>query len=245
MKIYKPKIFITGSSSGIGFFLAKEFSKKNYKVIINGRNKRKLILASKKIKDSDYVDGDMSKLDIVKKNIKKIKKKYNTLDVIIANLGNSNFEKNNKNINFSIENNLMPTVHLVDNSKLILKNKSKIICISSICGTEVIEGAPIGYSVAKAALNFYIKLISKDLSQSGIAINAILPGNILFKGSTWEKKIKKNKSKILKYINSKVPSKKFGTPNDIFIICEMICKNTSGFINGSLITVDGGQTLSS
>ena len=73
MKIYKPKIFISGSSSGIGFFLAKEFSKKNYKVIING-NKRKLILASKKIKDSDYVDGDMSKLDIVKKNIKKIKK---------------------------------------------------------------------------------------------------------------------------------------------------------------------------
>ena len=67
MKIYKPKIFISGSSSGIGFFLAKEFSKKNYKVIINGRNKRKLILASKKIKDSDYVDGDMSKLDIVKK----------------------------------------------------------------------------------------------------------------------------------------------------------------------------------
>ena len=190
MKIYKPKIFISGSSSGIGFFLAKEFSKKNYKVIINGRNKRKLILASKKIKDSDYVDGDMSKLDIVKKNIKKIKKKYNTLDVIIANLGNSNFEKNNKNINFSIENNLMPTVHLVDNSKLILKNKSKIICISSICGTEVIEGAPIGYSVAKAALNFYIKLISRELSKSGIFINAIYREHI-FQGIYMGKKSKK------------------------------------------------------
>ena len=155
-----------------------------------------------------------------------------------------NFEKNNKNINFSIENNLMPTVHLVDNSKLILKNKSKIICISSICGTEVIEGAPIGYSVAKAALNFYIKLISKDLFNLVYRLMQFYQEIFCLKVPLG-KKIKKNKSKILKYINSKVPSKKFGTPNDIFIICEMICKNTSGFINGSLITVDGGQTLSS
>ena len=119
--------------------------------------------------------------------------------MIIANLGNSNFEKNNKNINFSIENNLMPTVHLVDNSKLILKNKSKIICISSICGTEVIEGAPIGYSVAKSALNFYIKLMSTELAKKGITINGILPGNIIFEGSTWDKKMKNNskKSKII------------------------------------------------
>ena len=47
------------------------------------------------------------------------------------------------------------------------------------------------YSVAKAALIFIVKSISKDLSQSGISINAILPGNILFKGSTWEKNKKK------------------------------------------------------
>ncbi len=244
MRTDKPKILITGSSSGIGFFLAKEFSKKNYQVIINGRNKKKLILASKLIENSDYVLGDMSEFSIVKKNMLKLYKKYKSLDVIIANIGNSNFIKNNTNIDFSIKNNLLPTVHIVDNSKYILKNKGKIICISSICGSEVIEGAPVGYSVAKAALNFYVKSISRELSKSGIFINAILPGNIFFKGSTWEKKIKKNRFKTIKYINKNVPSKKFGSPEDIFLICEMLCNNTSGFINGSLITVDGGQTLS-
>ena len=59
-----------------------------------------------------------------------------------------------------------------------------------------------------------------------------------------KKKSKKNRFKTNKYINKNVPSKKFGTPEDIFLICEMLCNNTSGFINGSLITVDGGQTLS-
>ena len=244
MKNYKPKILITGSSSGIGFFLAKEFSKKNYHVIINGRNKKKLILASKSIEDSDYIHGDMSKLNIIQKNMNKLYKKYKSLDVIIANIGNSNYFKNNTNIDLALKNNFFPTVHLVDNSKLILKKKSKIICISSICGAEVIEGAPIGYSIAKAALNFYIKHASRNLSKSKIFINGILPGNILFKGSNWEKKIKKNKTKTIKYINKNVPSQKFGKPKDIFMICEMLCNNNSGFINGSLITVDGGQTLS-
>tara|TARA_X000000368_G_C23009564_1_gene702845 strand:- start:555 stop:1292 length:738 start_codon:yes stop_codon:yes gene_type:complete len=244
MKIYKPKILITGSSSGLGFFLAKEFSNRNYQVILNGRNQKKLKLASKLIQNSDYIHGDMSKSHIVKKNIKILNQRYKSLDVIIANIGNSNFRKNNEDLDFSIKNNLLPTVHLVNNAKSILKNKSKIICISSICGAEVIQGAPIGYSVAKAALNFYVKSISRDLSKLGIFINAILPGNIIFRGSTWEKKLKKNKYKTLNYINQNVPSKKFGTPEDVFLICEMLCNNNSGFINGSLITVDGGQTLS-
>ena len=69
-EITKPKVLITGSSSGIGYFLAKEFSKINYQVIINGRNKRKLDLAKKNINNCDYILGDMTKINIVKKNIK-------------------------------------------------------------------------------------------------------------------------------------------------------------------------------
>ena len=67
MKLSKLKVLITGSSSGIGYFLAKEFSKKNYQVIINGRNKRKLDLAKKNINNCDYILGDMTKLNTVKK----------------------------------------------------------------------------------------------------------------------------------------------------------------------------------
>lgn len=243
MKTYKKKIFITASSSGLGFFLAKEFSKRKYHVIINGKDKKKLIKASKLIK-SDFIYGDMSKLIIVKKNMKKLQKKYKSLDIIIANLGNSEFIKNNANISYSIKKNLLPTVYVVDNSMSILKKNSQIICISSICGSEIIQNAPIGYSVSKAALNFYVKSISRVLSKSKIFINAILPGNLMFKGSTWDKKMKENKIKTTQYIKENVPTLTFGSPEDIFKICELLCKNDSGFINGSLIKVDGGQTLS-
>ena len=236
-------VFITASSSGIGFFLAKRYLDHNYKVIINGRNKKKLINASNKLNGCDFIISDMTSIENIKSTITKIKKKFKSIDLLIANLGNGDYKKNNKNFNNALNYNLLSTVNLVENSKKILKAKSKIICVSSICGAEIIKGAPIGYSVSKAALNFYVKSISRELANYGISINAVLPGNIMFKNSTWDKKMKLNKIRTKKYIKENVPTNSFGSPNDIFEICFMISES-SGFINGSLIRVDGGQTQS-
>tara|TARA_A100001015_G_C15036506_1_gene736595 strand:- start:3283 stop:4011 length:729 start_codon:yes stop_codon:yes gene_type:complete len=236
-------VFITASSSGIGFYLAKRYLDNNYKVIINGRNKKKLINASNNLNGCDFILSDMTSIKNIKSTITKIKKKYKSIDLLIANLGNGDYKKNNKNFSNALNYNLLSTINLVENSKKILKSKSKIICVSSICGVEIIKGAPIGYSVSKAALNFYVKSISRELVKFGISINAVLPGNIMFENSTWDKKMKLNKINTKKYIKENVPTNSFGSTDDIFEICHMISES-SGFINGSLIRVDGGQTQS-
>ena len=107
-----------------------------------------------------------------------------------------------------------------------------------------IEGAPIGYSIAKSALNFYIKLISRELAEIGVSINGIVPGNIYFKGSTWDLKMKKNPKKTKKYIKNNVPINKFGSTENIFKVCKMLTENNDNFITGSLFKLDGGQTKS-
>ncbi len=238
-------IFISASSSGIGYFIAKKYLAIGYRVIINGTNKVKLKKASLKLKNCDYFCGDLSQKKNIRSLINKLKKKYKFIDLIICNLGDSEFKKNNFNIEHALRYNLLSTTQLVEYSSQILnKNKSKIICISSICGIEKINGAPLGYSVAKSALNFYIKIVSSELAKKGITINGIIPGNIIFKGSTWEKKMKKNPNQIRKYIKQNVPMNNFGNPNDIFEICKMISETKSKFITGSLFKVDGGQTKS-
>ena len=96
---YRSKtVFITASSSGIGFFLAEEYMNNNYKIIINGRNKKKLISASKKLGNCDYIKADMTNLKSIKKATKQIHYKYKSLDLLIANLGNSDFKKNDNPI---------------------------------------------------------------------------------------------------------------------------------------------------
>ena len=244
MKELKNKnIFITGSSSGIGFGLAKNFLDGGSNVIINSKNKTKLKLASKKLNNCNYYQSDLTKKKSIILMFKKMKKEGKSIDILICNYGNSNFNKNNLDFDHAFEANFFSTINTINYSLPLLNKKSaKIICISSICGVEVIKNAPIGYSIAKSALNNYVKSISFVFGSKNIKINTIAPGNIYFKGSIWEKKIKKNKSLVKNYIKSNVSLNKFGTINDIFNMCKFLSSDSNQFMNGSTIVLDGGQT---
>lgn len=139
--------------------------------------------------------------------------------------------------------NFWSVVNIVKESqKFLIKSKGNIVCISSICGLEVISGAPATYSTAKSALNTYIKCMSHFFGKYGVRINGIAPGNILFKNSAWEKKLKNQKNKTRKFLNENVPLKKFGSTTNVADLTAYLVSKKSEFITGSIFTVDGGQT---
>lgn len=239
----KKVIFITGSSSGIGFELAKKFLDLGFEIAINSNNIRNLKKASKFLNNCKYFLGDVTNIKSLKKIFFQIKKEYNKIDFLICNYGNSNFNNNHLDFEHAFKNNFFTTVNTISYSLPILKqNISKIICISSVCGVEVIKNAPLGYSIAKSAVNNYVKGISNILAEKGISINAIAPGNVMFKGSLWEKKIKNNLKRTKKYIKENVPINKFACIEDIFGVVRILLLQESNFITGCTYIVDGGQT---
>jgi hypothetical protein len=80
------------------------------------------------------------------------------------------------------------------------------------------------------------------LSEKGISINTVAPGNVMFKGSLWDKKLKNNVIKTTKYIKNNVPMNKFASMEDIFGVINFLLSQESNFITGSTYVVDGGQT---
>jgi 3-oxoacyl-[acyl-carrier protein] reductase len=239
----KKVIFITGSSSGIGFELAKKFLDLGFEILINSNNIRNLKKASIFLNNCKYFFGDVTNVKSLEKIFNRIKIEYKKIDFLICNYGNSNFNNNNLDFEYAFKNNFFTTVNTISCSLPILKqNKSKIICISSVCGVEVIKNAPLGYSIAKSAVNNYVKFISSMLAERGISINAIAPGNVMFKGSLWEKKIKYNAAKTKKYIKENVPMNKFASIDDIFRVSLMLLSQETNFITGCTYVVDGGQT---
>jgi short-subunit dehydrogenase len=242
--MFKKKIiFITGSSKGIGFQLAKKFLGLNYEVIINSNNLKNLKKASRLLNNCNYYLGDLTNLQTLKKVFNNIKKEYKEIDFLICNYGNSNFKKNHLDFENAFKKNFFTTVNTINFALPILKkNSSKIICISSICGIEIIKNSPLGYSIAKSAVNNYVKGMSYILSEKGISINSIALGNVMFEGSLWEKKIKNNAIKTKKFIKENVPMNKFASIEDIFGVCRTLLLQESNFITGSTYVVDGGQT---
>lgn len=239
----KKTIFITGSSSGIGFELAKKFLDLGLEVIINGNNLKNIKYASRLLGNCKYFFGDLTHSGSLKIIFNQIKKEYNKLDFLVCNYGNSDFKKNHLDFEYAFKKNFFTTVNSVRYAIPILKkNQSQIICISSICGVEIIKNSPLGYSIAKSALNNYVKGMSYILAKKGISINAIAPGNVMFKGSLWEKKIVNNYLKTKKYIKDNVPMNNFASIDDIYGIFKMLLLQQSNFITGSTYIVDGGQT---
>ena len=126
--------------------------------------------------------------------------------------------------------------------KSLQKKPTKIVVISSIASNKITE-APITYSVAKSALNFYAQIKAKALAKYKIKINILLPGNILMKGNNWSKKLKLNQNKVKKYVKSNVPLNVFCTPREIAEMCDYLNNKSGDNITGSKFIIDGGESL--
>tara|TARA_B100001093_G_C26800217_1_gene1003021 strand:- start:1035 stop:1793 length:759 start_codon:yes stop_codon:yes gene_type:complete len=243
----KKTVFITGSSNGLGFYLAKHFLDNDYKVIIHSRSKIKATKASKKLNDCPFVIGDCSSEKDVNRISKELQKKSKKLDILICNAGNSsinkNFKESHKDWITSFNDNFFSAVNIVTKlSKIFIKQKKgKIICISSICGVDLIKNSPITYSLAKNTLINFVKFYSKYISKYNVNINCISPGNLMFPGSVWETKKKGDLKKINNFIRKEVALRKFGKPREIFQMINYLSSNESDFVSGSNFVIDGGQ----
>jgi len=249
-------VFVTGSSKGIGKGIAKYLLSKDFNVIINGRNKTALDKTfnelSKDSKSNLYsIQGDVSKEKDVLVMKKFIQDKFGGINHLVCNVGSGRSKiglKESMNefremfeVNFF--NAVLVSKTFIPLMKKVKSSNKTITYISSIASLEYID-CPISYSCAKSSLNVFSKSLSKTLGQEKIRVNTISPGNILFEGSTWDKKIKNDKNATKKYIRNNVPLNSFGNINDVASIVEYLISDKSTFITGSNFVIDGGQNNS-
>ena len=239
---------ITGSSKGIGKEIARLLHDEGCNIVLNSRNDDELKNTVKNFTNVSYFAADVTNPESCKNLIKHVIEKWGHLDILVCNVGNSSsVPPGNENIlewNRVFENNFYSTTNIVEVAKNELsKTHGSIVCISSITGIEAL-GAPITYSVAKSALNSYVKNISKPFAKLGIRINVVAPGNILFEGSVWEKKLSENLFNIENMLKNNVALQRFGKPEEIANFVVFLCSQKSSFTTGALFVVDGGQIRS-
>ncbi len=116
-----------------------------------------------------------------------------------------------------------------------------MVCISSICGLEVIPGAPVTYSAAKAALHAYVRGIAKPLGQQGIRINAVAPGNILSEGSVWARRLVEQPAAVQQMLDREVALGRLGTPQEVAELVAFLASPRAAFASGGIWQLDGGQ----
>ena len=246
LRINNKVMLVTGSSRGIGLAIAQMLHAEGSRVVLNSRNPDDLDQAVSGLLGSVGYVADVSVPDQAKSLIDEILKSHGSIDGVVCNVGSGrSVPPGNEDFNewqriFSL--NLWSTTNIVEaTSEALTKSKGSIVCTSSICGLEVVPAAPVTYSVAKAALHAYVRGISRPLGKKGVRINAIAPGNILFEGSVWERKLEESTERVTEMLNREVALGKLGAPEDVASLTAYLLSPVSGFATGSVWTLDGGQ----
>jgi NAD(P)-dependent dehydrogenase (short-subunit alcohol dehydrogenase family) len=109
--------------------------------------------------------------------------------------------------------------------------KGSVVNVTSIAGSRVHPFAGAAYATSKAALAALTREMASDFGRVGIRVNAIAPGEIdtaiLSPGT--EK------------IVEQIPMQRLGTPEEVAKIIYVLCTETSSYVNGAEIHINGGQ----
>ena len=243
---------VSGSSSGIGRAISEALLGEGCIVYLTGRDADRLNKAANDCSEKFGKDnvlsfqGDLSESGNVKTLIKQILDQQGRLDIAVANIGTGRFPAGwdvpDEQWKGAMDINYYPAVWLIREAirAMIPGKTGSIVAIDSIAGMEHIP-APIPYSAAKAALMAHMKYISKAVATEGIRVNTVSPGNVYFKGGTWDRLKTEKAEWVKKYLEESVPMKRLGTPEEIADTVCFLCSNRASFITGSNFVIDGGQ----
>lgn len=234
-------ILITGSSRGLGYHLGKLFEASSNTVLYHRRNQ------DVACDGANVITADLLNEDQINSELLRVKDNGLNVEHLICNAGKSSYLPASlssfKNVQTALNENVVVTsnaIHgILQHHVTTLKS---ITLIGSICGEEYIKGAPIEYCIAKSTLQALNKSCAHHLAASGIRCNMITPGNLLFEGSVWHKKIDTDRSAVEAYLEENVPSASMGSPKHIYDAIKYVISADASFLNGANIVIDGGQT---
>jgi 3-oxoacyl-[acyl-carrier protein] reductase len=239
---------VTGSSAGIGLGIARILAAEGATVVLNGRDAGRLEQARDALPDASAFVADVRDPAECQRLVREVLQRHSRLDVLVCNVGSGASvppgQETPEEWRRVLDVNLHASTQMVwAATDALAAVAGNAVCISSICGLEAL-GCPVPYAAAKAALESYVRNAARPLGKRGVRINSVAPGNILFHGSTWERKLVDDAAGVNAMLQREVALQSLGRLEDVARLVAYLASPIASFITGATYVVDGGQTRS-
>jgi NAD(P)-dependent dehydrogenase (short-subunit alcohol dehydrogenase family) len=237
---------VTGGASGIGLAIAEKFATHDIFTIVIGRDETKLEAARKILgKNGTTIQFDLNSLKEIPTLVKKIHQQYGKIDVLVNNAGINLKKEFTQVTDEEFQQVLSTNVNAVfslsrEVVKIMEQQKSgNIINISSMAA---LYGLPkvIAYTASKSAIEGMTVAMAVELSPKGIRVNAIAPG---FIATDMSAKALNNDPERKNKVMGRTPMGFLGLPEDVADAALFLATNSSKYITGTSIRVDGGNAI--
>jgi len=238
---------VTGSSSGIGFALARGLGEAGAALVLNGRDSRKLESAAAVLRSEGLQVHtrafDVTQAADVQAAVEDIEAAIGAIDILVNNAG---MQRRMPLEDFPADDwhELMRTnvdsVFLVGQAvarKMIPRRRGKII---NICSVQSELGRPniAPYMASKGAVKMLTKGMAIDWGPHGLQVNGLGPG--YFKTELTEKLVAD--AQFSAWLTGRTPSRRWGEVAELAGAAVFLASEASSFVNGHILYVDGGVT---
>ncbi len=236
-------LLLTGASRGIGHATVKRFSAAGWRVITCSRHPFPENCPWE-AGPEDHIQVDLADPENTTAAIAEIKRRLGNgeLHALVNNAAISPKAAGGKRMG-TIETNLEDWQHVFQVNffapimlargliEELQAAKGSVVNVTSIAGVRVHPFAGAAYATSKAALAALTREMASDFGERGVRVNSIAPGEIdtaiLSPGT--EK------------IVEQIPLHRLGTPDEVAKIIYVLCTETSSYVNGAEIHINGGQ----
>ena len=244
-------IIITGGGTGLGKSMATRYGELGANLVLTSRRQEVLDDAACDINDKTgaeilTVSTDIRNSDEVTEMVKKAVDKFGKIDCLLNNAA-GNFISPTENLSENafrtiIDIVLVGTFNCTQAASKAMRDSGGGV-ILNIVTTYAFTGS--GYVVPSACAKSGVLAMTRSLAvewaKYGIRTNAIAPGPFPTKGA-WKRLVPPGLN-IEKKMMERVPLKRFGEHDELANLASYLMADESGYMNGEVITMDGGEWL--
>ena len=119
--------------------------------------------------------------------------------------------------------------------EMVVRGHGKIVFTASLLSFQGGITVP-GYAAAKGGIATLTMALSNEWAGKGVNVNAIAPGYI----ATDNTEALRSDSVRSEQILTRIPQGRWGQPDDLKGACVFLCSDAANYVNGAILTVDGG-----
>ena len=245
-------IVITGGGSGLGKSMARRFGELGANIVISGRRKEVLEETAHDFSEQDInvltCPGDVRKIEDVEIMSKQTLDKFGTVDALLNNAA-GNFISPTERLSANAFDVVIDIVlkgsknctlafgkHWIDKK---VTNKTILNIVTTYAWTGSAYVVPS--ATAKAGVLAMTRSLAVEWAKYGIRSNAIAPGPFPTKGA-WERLLPGDLAEKFD-LSKKVPLRRVGAHQELANLAAYLVSDFSAYINGEVVTIDGGEWL--
>lgn len=232
------RVLVQGSSSGLGFAIAKAYAQEGARVALCSRDRQRLDNAARQIPNSAPFLSDLNQKGAGIRLVEEVIAQFGGLDILVtntggpskglfANLSTEQWEEGFRALWLSAIESMREALPHMKRQRW-----GRILLSTSTAAKEPIEKLTISNALRSGLLGL-MKTVSQEVAAEGITVNALLPGY--------------TKTERLAELGiaegdliQEIPMKRLARPEEFAALALFLGSEQAGYITGQAIACDGG-----